>query len=84
MFHVGQRVVCVRDEPPAGSPKVLQRDAEYTISRVYPEMDAKGEYGVEVAEVDTPAVALHLRAFEASRFRPIVETNASARASRAR
>jgi hypothetical protein len=78
MFRIGQRVICVRDEPPAGGVRVLLRGAVYTVSRVYPALDAKGEYGVELGEITTPSLPLHLRAFEASRFIPLADARAPA------
>jgi hypothetical protein len=70
-FRIGQKVVCV-DESGAkrGGSLGLRKGAIYTIVSV-------GEFwdgiGVDLAELPAPMIHGHHQAYNAARFRPIVE-----------
>ena len=70
MFRVGQKVVCVDFSPSnRGIPMPFVKGRVYTVSNTV--MTWEGQ-GIEVAEVETPTVAGHYRAWNSRRFRPIV------------
>lgn len=72
MFHVGQKVVCVNDDPSwKGMPTGLTKGVVYTI-------DALVEYpyegiGVQLVEISLPDNEHHWPAFHPRRFRPVIE-----------
>lgn len=71
MFRIGQKVVCVDLSPSCrGVLMPFVKDRVYTVSNT---IDTWEGQGVELAEVETPAVVGHFRAWNASRFRPVVE-----------
>lgn len=77
MFHVGQRVVCINDANPRLFPFMgVSRGCVYTIRGID---DGSGELGLFLEEVKLPVPSGRKTeaSFDATRFRPVKETDIS-------
>lgn len=67
MFYVGQKVVCVNDDPDNyGRPVIVVKGQVYTVSRAFDWLGVRALLFVEVSPGGEPGWC-------ASRFRPVVE-----------